>query len=40
MAVELNILIFIEIGESLTLSDSLRVAVDKDELRPRDNCPV
>jgi len=40
MAVELNILIRIEIKESPFLSDGLRLAVDEDELSLRDNCLV
>jgi len=40
MAVELNILVWIEIGESLSLSGGLCLAKDKDELSPGSNCLV
>ena len=40
MTVELNIAVWNEIGESPTLFDSLRLAVDKDELILRGNCSI
>jgi len=39
MVVGLNTPVWIEIGESLTLSDSLHLTVDKDKLLPRGDCP-
>ena len=40
MVIGLNIPIWIEIGESPTLSSSLHLTVDKDELLPRGNNPI
>ena len=40
MAIKLNILIWIEIRESPSLSDNSRFAVHKDKLSPRSNCLV
>jgi len=40
VAIELNTLVRIDIGESSSLSGGLRLAVDEDELSPRGNCLV
>jgi len=40
MAVELNILIRIEIGKSSSLSGGPCIAIDRGELSPRGNCLV
>jgi len=40
MAVELNILVRIEIGKSSSLSSGMCLTVDDGELSPKDNCLV